>query len=450
MRVILNSCAALLSQFSMRCSTTGAPKRAFSLAALLLTAGCFETSHRTAHLEVGHGAIIAGTRDEQHGAVMALLRIDRQGMIEDIQGACSGTVIALREHSAFLLTAAHCAVELAASGDAQIPPRPVDPSELAIFSGPDWLQSYDARRAYPVTDVVVHPQYDGAIDSAFDVAVLRYVGAISDLPVIPIQASDSNELAIGSVVTLVGFGSDDSGQLNTIRLSADKMIARLSADQIGFDQNDGGGTCDGDSGGPVIIQTSDGERVAAVTSFGDRSCTRHGVAVRISSTTRSFIQEVVDSVRTSEACGECRLIATAPDNRCFQQQSECASTASPCALYLECIAECEHQECYAHCELTNPEGAQASRELQICTCQDACPDLCATSLPCHLPSIGNALGSVAGAATPEDGRTPDVGCSLVDSNIGLGDFLATSLLLASSFRRKRRPWLTQETFGSGS
>ena len=144
--------------------------------------------------ETSQAPIFGGTPDTIHGAVMAL--IDQMSMTNS--SACSGTTIALSGASGIFLTAAHCVVANDGMGHVTTPITVSTPDKLFVVPGPDWVTSVGAGLYYGVGQVVVHPQYDGAVDSPYDVALVRFLGAVPAQPVIPMLTPEEDNLMVGS------------------------------------------------------------------------------------------------------------------------------------------------------------------------------------------------------------------------------------------------------------
>ena len=91
---------------------------------------------------------------------------------------------------------------------------------------------------------------------------------VTDVPMIPpAYGCDVDELVAGKEVVLVGFGKSNNGSMRTKRQVTTTITSINDVAVIG-----GGGlsTCDGDSGGPVFAQMSDGSwRSFGITSGGE-------------------------------------------------------------------------------------------------------------------------------------------------------------------------------------
>ena len=378
------------------------------------------------------GAIRGGAIDSEHAAVMALVRLDvlRDG---DTSGTCTGTTIAIGRDSGVLLTAAHCVVESQTGADGTTQINALDSSKLGVLSGDDWLVSYDARRIFPVAEVAVHPQYDGTVQSEFDIALVRYLGATLDQPFIPLISPEEAQLEVGSRVTLVGYGDTDGTNSNTERRRVDKVVQELTSAEIRYDQTDGTGTCAGDSGGPVLFTSPNGERLVAITTFGDGVCAAFGVAVRAASAA-TLAQELADRIPIMPSCQECRLASVAPDQRCAALNADCATSYGECGLFLSCSGVCTDPSCVERCREKYTAGALASDTLGACECEGPCLATCADDPICHgPPSTPTAPGHTAAA-----GGESSLQCGVTARRPRLGATGMLMLVLALAVSRRRR------------
>ena len=238
-------------------------------------------------------AIIGGTSDVMHTAIMALLH----WKTPTTPYACSGTVIAKTATTATLLTAEHCVARLDDAGNIAQPVAFDPPSMFNVLPDSDWLSGYYAGHALTVSDIVPAGGYDGRVDSDYDVALVRFQIAGPAFDVIPILEPADDKLAAGSTVTLVGYGQtqvDGGGGGNTERRTVDVAISSLTVTHLSYDQTNGKGTCHGDSGGPALFQTPSGVRVAGIAEYGDVACAVLGASVRVS-TAAPWIHKILDA-----------------------------------------------------------------------------------------------------------------------------------------------------------
>ena len=259
------------------------------------------------------GAIIGGTADTTHESVLALV----QYVTPTTGYACSGTSISQNGTSVFLLTAAHCVVQHDATFQIVQPMTIASPTVLTVVPGPDWQTSLAQGRKFSVAAVAMAPGYDGATDSPNDLAVVRFVTSTPSMPVIPILEPADDALAIGSTLTLVGYGVTTVGTQNSTRQTIDRPVDSLNAQHLYYLQNDMKGQCSGDSGGPALARVGGTERVAGVISYGvdipsiNLVCSLQAASVRVSSLA-SFIHSIVGSGTPPDA-GTAADAARPPD-----------------------------------------------------------------------------------------------------------------------------------------
>jgi MYXO-CTERM domain-containing protein len=333
------------------------------------------SSDQSDSIAVQQSPILGGVPDTTDGAVMALIHQSGTTMAS----ACTGTVIAKSGGSGILLTAGHCVV--ANNGmTVTLPLKVATPSDIFVIPGNDWQNGLATNQYFDAAQVAIHPSYDGSVNSTFDMALVRFVGATPSLPVIPALAPAEDTLAIGSAFTLVGYGETDTNMNNSQRRKVDRTIETISDRQFLYNQKDLKGACSGDSGGPALVQTPNGVRVAGVTSYGDAACTSIGVSVRVSPLT-SFIQSFVNGTPLVLTCDECTAASVSPSNACVAQANACGTAATACGQFLNCADACTSNACVASCQTKFAAGASAYDTLAKCQCT-SCATPCAQSSAC--------------------------------------------------------------------
>ncbi len=169
-------------------------------------------------------------------------------------GDCLGTLI----DPSFLLTAAHCAVDLA-------------PGATLVVAGV----------GHTVAEVLVHPDFQGGPN---DIALIRFDVPVEGVtPIPPYRGTDEE----GQLLTLAGRGVHATGLEGERQGSTDGLLRRATnkvhraTDQWLEAIFDAPGDPDvtdlegigaaGDSGGPAFIDNEDGRFVAGLNSWGDMS-----------------------------------------------------------------------------------------------------------------------------------------------------------------------------------
>jgi hypothetical protein len=390
--------------------------RVLALACVFAVAACTPAATPDVVGSSTAGAILGGSADTTRDAVMALLQMETS----TTAFACSGTTIANVGTSAFLLTAAHCVFKHDANHALVLPLTAAGPAVMTVVPGPDWQTSLAQGRKYSVTAISVAAGYDGASDSANDLAVVRYVTTGASVPVIPIVEPADDALAVGSLLTLVGYGETTPGTQNSMRRTVDRSIERLTPQHLIYPQNDMKGSCAGDSGGPALANVAGSQRVAGVISYSlsipslGLVCTLEGAAVRVSSHA-TFIRGVIGPAPTPDA-GVPPDAATsmdaardgsdgAPPQQCGKvtdPRPECAACIASrcCSVAAVCGADPLCLSCGAN---PLPSCAPYPPSATLTACLATCP-----GNPCGVPLDAGTGQAEAGAdAGPPDGRAPD-------------------------------------------
>jgi secreted trypsin-like serine protease len=336
-------------------------------------------------------AIVNGTPDTSHDAVVALIGLD--SLTHPMRGeTCSATIVAIDAGQAQVLTAAHCFEKLDAGW-----------AFLAVV-GTDYSTVFDAGVA--VRDVTLHPFFaHGPSGSLFDDFAMFRLDAPAGVAPIPALTPQLDDLQTGSMVTLVGFGfTDMSADVNTTRMKVTRPISQLDDLHIAIDQSHGaGGQCQGDSGGPALYTSGGREYVAGVISYGDLSCASIGISARVSRAFDGFVSQYVQGRAPSmqRSCGDCQ--ATAVAGACAAAYGACSNNAD-CVALATCENGCGDAACVTACEAASPAGVSLLAAVNDCLCGPVCATEC--SAECSPP--------------PVDGGIPDAGTQVVDAGTDAG------------------------------
>ncbi len=280
------------------------------LAALVATLGC-----STADVGQSEHAIVNGV-DSDDAAVVAL--------VVDEEPHCSGTLVTPH----IVITAAHC-----------LPPyQTFDVSSLSVFFGSEvggQGERINAVLAYanPLWTVET-------IANDIGVVVLERPASAKPIPMLaqPLEmALETLEDARG--VGVVGFGiTERDGDGSGRRRSGAMTIAAIDDHTIHLNPGPSA-TCNGDSGGALLLQLGGVEFLAGVHSRSN--CEDLSLGERVDVHARSFVLAVVESIGGAPECGSDGLCAAG----CATPDPDCL-----CGDDDMCTSECAQPEADPDCE----------------------------------------------------------------------------------------------------
>jgi hypothetical protein len=232
-----------------------------SLALSTLALGCSSQSTAEPAEVIGKAAspIFNGQADTTHKAVV---------YVELGGGSCTGTIIASCEGTGYVLTAAHCCET---------------PVVQAVMGNDAY--DFDAQ-VFDASDTYADPVYSGPSDHDF--CLFKISGTDPSTPVIPAMRPEEDALQTGDTVEFVGYGVTEYDDNNSQRRHVSDDISGLTKHVMSYDQQPGG-PCNGDSGGPALSLVGGALRVSGVTSQGDDACVEYGESGRVSGVYESFI-----------------------------------------------------------------------------------------------------------------------------------------------------------------
>jgi hypothetical protein len=211
------------------------------------------------------GTIVGGENDLTRSGVVALL--NAEGRL-----VCSATLVGRAADQAVFLSAAHCLrntpVEIAVGSDFRAP-----------------------TQSLPIVAEIEHPAFDYAT-GAYDFVLLVTDQPLHDLLVLETPLGRDDGLSAGSELHFVGFGEDETGDQNSQRKEVVGIVDTLTPTSVEYEQ-ELGGPCAGDSGGPAIFSNAGHNVVVAVTSFGAEGCRSRGTSARVVAA-REFIDAEID------------------------------------------------------------------------------------------------------------------------------------------------------------
>jgi len=247
--------------------------------------------------------------------------------------ACTGTLIAPR----VVLTAAHCTKNEYTNAT-----YAANTFTIYFFSDYD---SVMGQRA--VSQVRPHPNYDRD-NIVNDIAVLVLSSdapdGVTPIPALPAAlAITSTDASQGLNLEFVGYGVTESGYPSGTKLTVDNALSRvcvasggcswnvggfsayLAQNTICYDENPGG-PCSGDSGGPAFVVRNGTEYVGGVTSYGDQNCDYYGCSTKVDAF-QGFLAEFL----TGSNGSACTSAAQCNSGYCVDGVCcESACTGNPC------------------------------------------------------------------------------------------------------------------------
>jgi len=190
----------------------------------------------------------------------------------DPRAFCTATMISAN----WLLTARHC----------------TRPGSLVFKLGPD--RSAPLAEA-EIEEVLRHPRFD------LSLARIEASGggeAWADVAPVSVRAEPLGHEHIGLTAQLAGLGRTESGGAGVLGFVSEPIVA-VEPNAIVVDGMGHTGACDGDSGGPLFLQSDDERvRLAGVLSIGEANCAGKDLYVRVDAV-RDWIQANVGELDPS-------------------------------------------------------------------------------------------------------------------------------------------------------
>ena len=226
---------------------------------------------------------------------------------------CTGTLVADR----VVMTAAHC----------------IEWPVGRVGFGSD-RDSFFATRN--VIDQI-HSRYYVGYGAGGDIALLRLADpAPAEVEPVPLNLHPLDESFVGAEVRSIGFGVTDGetqegfGTKRQVTL----LVREVTNEHIWIGTSEHN-VCNGDSGGPHMMQFDDLEHVAGVTSFGYEECTGSSAHCRVDVYAEKFLIPVIDAWS-----GPCRDDGVCVTEGCRTPDPDC----DPCGLEGTCMTGCEEKD----------------------------------------------------------------------------------------------------------
>ena len=285
----------------------------FCLAALAisLTACSDAGGFSTAQMPIINGQ---PATDEYYGAVVSLsIRADSH-----YYTYCTGTLI--REDA--ILTAAHCVTD---TDDFEFSKFHKN-KQIQVITGEN-AETPDIADCHIISHISLHPDYT-PLKPQNDLAIVFLETPIPETEPIPLFEDPSRLplLAYRSQrVEFVGYGLTENGtdgQRNVAEGFIQKYCAKTTDNACGietplgdryiippgsfFHDQEKGGACLGDSGGPVLIKENEAYAIIGVVALGDSDCATYAVTTSVADFT-PWIRETLDP--PEDGCSASRLYA---------------------------------------------------------------------------------------------------------------------------------------------
>lgn len=326
-----------------------------------------QASYGVAERAVSGGAVHLGDP-----AVVAVLNGDGS--------LCTGTLIS----EFVVLTAAHC---LSSQYTEIVFGNDIENATIQTRTVREWYAAEDYNSTLDPVDYID------------DIALMVLTeSAPPEITPIPIQTDEVGSELIGASVRLVGFGRDPDqptiigvkklGTAELVGLDQDAMLYTTAPNM----------SCNGDSGGPLLVSIDGEERVLGVVSIGDGLCGEIGRGTRVDTHFESFIREHVE--RTTNLNG-------APGARC-EEPWHCTGGVCIPALDITTVSFCA-KACATDNDCPTPLSCVLDLNgLPFCQHYPESPgnigDICADDTEC--------IVGVCGGDTPGEDGVCGVPCNL--------------------------------------
>jgi hypothetical protein len=287
-----------------------------------------------------------------------------------------------------------------------------------------------------VAAVHTHPNYD-ATNIVNDMALLQMArnapAGVTPVPLLPANMALTSA-DVGTTLRIVGFGltnpsdNNSAGTKNQVtehlgivcggNTACYYQQGEASPRTICFNQQPGG-SCSGDSGGPAFLTRNGVTYVAGVTSYGDQNCAYFGCSTKVDAFQAFWGQYVgggtSHTLANGSSCGfdtDCtsgHCIHTATSAICCE--STCNGACQACNAQGRCTTAADGTTCSDGNRCTRAASCQGG------TCTATSTVTCSAPAPCHTNACNPLNGSCVSnavrdgtACTPADVCTASASC----------------------------------------
>ncbi len=280
-------------------------------------------------------------------------------------GICTGTIV----DKDWILTAAHCVSPGVLGYSTQ---QQVTDNVRVYYNTININTSAGRANVRRAATTIPKASFNINALGSNDIGLIKLATPITDIAPSPVNL-DPAMAPVGIVVTQVGFGSTSGTTGGTVGVeyvvtprtstSCSSIGAGDNVNLLCFNQQDGKGKCEGDSGGPSFAMINNKLTVVGVTSFGDQNCSIFGAD------TRTDVEKTFLLTNAPQLEAKCTMDSECNGGICFQGQC-LIQPFQPMGLGSECTsgANCESGLC-----ANGPGGMKCT---MTCTpnTDGACPD----------------------------------------------------------------------------
>lgn len=301
---------------------------------------------------LGAAAVYFGTRDPSHVSLSAaqMRAVVGIGQGQPPGAICSGTLIT----DTVVLTATHC----------------TEGSRADSFYVTFGVDDYNPDLVINVVEKTEHPE--------FDITMLRLASrpdASLDITPIAAFAGTLANADVGELFEQGGFGQTESGESNGRFFVAEPFAGFEDGGYLQVNGEGRHGVCFGDSGGPSLRQTAEGDvRVMGALSYGDPSCTgvdRYTRVDLVQDWIEGFAGPIPDPGSATAGCGSVTAAGRCSADGTVAERCESgALVADPCGAGEVCGDDAAGKRCIsvddAPCGGVTTFGACNGNTLTFC------------------------------------------------------------------------------------